>query len=65
MPFHHPGSAVLKGTRSRIVDLLRRSTLTANELAARLGLTRPRWCFEIGGDVQREARGRSAHRPAR
>ena len=29
----------LKGTRSRIVDLLRRSGLTANEIAARLGIT--------------------------
>jgi predicted ArsR family transcriptional regulator len=32
-----PGS--LKGTRGRIIDLLRRSDLTANEIAARLGLT--------------------------
>lgn len=32
-----PGS--LEGTRGRIVSLLRRSTLTANEIAARLGLT--------------------------
>ncbi len=29
----------LKGTRSRIVDLLRRSALTANEIAARVGMT--------------------------
>jgi len=28
-----------KGTRARIVDLLRRSGLTANEIAARLGIT--------------------------
>ncbi|MFN2566469.1 MAG: helix-turn-helix transcriptional regulator [Gemmatimonadaceae bacterium] len=34
---HKPG--VLKGTRGKIIDLLRRSSLTANELAARLGLT--------------------------
>ncbi len=29
----------MKGTRGRIIDLLRRSGLTANEIAARLGLT--------------------------
>src|SRR4051812_39264794 len=29
----------LRGTRGRIVDLLRRSSLSANEIAARLGLT--------------------------
>jgi predicted ArsR family transcriptional regulator len=29
----------LKGTRGKIIDLLRRSDLTANEIAARLGLT--------------------------
>jgi predicted ArsR family transcriptional regulator len=32
-------SGVPKGTRGRIIELLRRSSLTANELAARLGLT--------------------------
>jgi len=32
-------SPVPKGTRGRIIDLLRRSALTANELAVRLGLT--------------------------
>jgi len=31
--------AALKGTRGRIIDLLRRSGLTANELAARLDMT--------------------------
>jgi predicted ArsR family transcriptional regulator len=29
----------LKSTRERIVDLLRRSSLTANEIARQLGLT--------------------------
>jgi predicted ArsR family transcriptional regulator len=32
-------SGVPKGTRGRIIDLLRRSSLTANDLAVRLGLT--------------------------
>lgn len=32
-------TGLLRGTRGRIVDLLRRSGLTANEIAARLGLT--------------------------
>jgi len=36
----HPSrSGVPKGTRGRIIDLLRRSSLTANELAVRLELT--------------------------
>jgi predicted ArsR family transcriptional regulator len=39
MPLRHSRSGALKGTRGRIIDLLRRSGLTANELAARLGLT--------------------------
>ncbi len=29
----------LEGTRGRIIDLLRRSDMTANEIAARLGMT--------------------------
>ena len=33
------GSGALKGTRGRIVSLLRESGLTANEIATRLGLT--------------------------
>jgi hypothetical protein len=40
MPDHPQRPSALKGTRERIVTLLRRSRLTANELAARLGLTR-------------------------
>jgi predicted ArsR family transcriptional regulator len=38
MPSSHRTEA-LKGTRARIVDLLRRSTLTASEIAERLGMT--------------------------
>src|SRR5215207_6944783 len=37
VPPRRPGS--LKGTREQIVNLLRRSSLTANEIAAKLGLT--------------------------
>jgi len=39
MPPRHSRSGVPKGTRGRIVDLLRHSSLTANELAERLGVT--------------------------
>jgi predicted ArsR family transcriptional regulator len=39
MPPHTSRSVLPKGTRGRIIDLLRRSSLTANELAVRLGLT--------------------------
>ena len=39
MPARPSRSGVPKGTRGQIVHLLRRSSLTANELAARLGLT--------------------------
>ena len=39
MPSRPHGPGALKGTRGRIIDLLRRSGLTANELAAQLGLT--------------------------
>jgi predicted ArsR family transcriptional regulator len=39
MPPRPTRSGVPKGTRGRIIDLLRRSALTANELALRLGLT--------------------------
>jgi predicted ArsR family transcriptional regulator len=39
MPLRPSKPGALKGTRGRIIDLLRRSGLTANELAARLGLT--------------------------
>jgi predicted ArsR family transcriptional regulator len=39
MPFRPLRPGALKGTRGRIIDLLRRSGLTANELAVRLGLT--------------------------
>ena len=60
---------VLKGTRARILNLLRQSSLTANEIAARLGLThnairghlaalqRDGWVREAGWQ-------RSASRPA-
>ncbi|MEJ7812266.1 MAG: helix-turn-helix domain-containing protein [Gemmatimonadaceae bacterium] len=39
MPLHPGRPGALKGTRGRIIALLRRSGLTANELAARLELT--------------------------
>jgi len=39
MPLRPSRSGVPKGTRGHIIDLLRRSSLTANELAVRLGLT--------------------------
>jgi predicted ArsR family transcriptional regulator len=39
MPVPRVKLGSLKGTRGRIIDLLRRSDLTANEIAARLGLT--------------------------
>jgi predicted ArsR family transcriptional regulator len=39
MPARPSRSSVPKGTRGRIINLLRRSPLTANELALRLGLT--------------------------
>ena len=39
MPVPPPRPGSLKGTRERIVTLLRRARLTANEIAARLGLT--------------------------
>src|SRR5215218_3777486 len=39
MPVPPPNPAFHKGTRGRIVDLLRRSALTANEIATRLGMT--------------------------
>jgi predicted ArsR family transcriptional regulator len=39
MPIPQVNLGSLKGTRGRIIDLLRRSDLTANEIAARLGMT--------------------------
>ena len=39
MPDRPPRPGPIKGTRGRIIDLLRRSGLTANEIAAQLGLT--------------------------
>ena len=39
MPIRPSRPSAPKGTRGRIIDLLRRSNLTANELAAALGLT--------------------------
>src|SRR5919206_1029870 len=39
MPDRPPRPGLIKGTRGRIIDLLRRSGLTANEIAAQLGLT--------------------------
>src|SRR5688572_1542195 len=39
MPARPSDPSSTKGTRRRIVDLLRRSALTANEIAAQLGLT--------------------------
>lgn len=39
MTLRDPRPGTPKGTRGRIIDLLRRSGLTANELATRLGLT--------------------------
>jgi predicted ArsR family transcriptional regulator len=39
MPTRRVKHGSLTGTRGRIIDLLRRSDLTANEIAARLGLT--------------------------
>ena len=67
VPVAKPGA--LKGTRARILNLLRQSNLTANEIAARLGVThnairghlaalqRDGWVREAGWQ-------RSASRPA-
>jgi len=67
VPPHRPGS--LKGTRERIVTLLRRSRLTANEIAAQLGLTHNAVrghlaALEREGLVREGGLQRSASRPA-
>jgi len=67
VPPQRPGS--LKGTRERIVTLLRRSRLTANEIAARLGLTHNAVrghlaALQREGLVREGGLQRSASRPA-
>jgi predicted ArsR family transcriptional regulator len=67
IPPRRPGS--LRGTRERIIELLRRSPLTANEIAARLGLTHNAVrghlvALQHGGLVREGGRQRSASRPA-
>lgn len=62
-------AALLKGTRERILTLLRRSPLTANEIAAELGLTHNAVRVHLAGlraaDLVRHAGFRpSASRPA-
>ena len=67
VPPQRPGS--LKGTREQIVNLLRRSSLTANEIAAKLGLTHNAVrghlaALEREGLVREGGLQRSASRPA-
>ena len=62
-----PGS--LKGTREQIVELLRRSPLTANEIAGRLGLTHNAVRAQLAalrheGIVRQGGLQRSSSRPA-
>lgn len=63
----NPGG--LAGTRARIVDLLRRGPLTANDVAARLGLTHNAVrahlaALQHGGIVRESGRQATASRPA-
>jgi predicted ArsR family transcriptional regulator len=67
VPPRRPSS--LKGTREQIVNLLRRSRLTANELAARLGVTHNAVRSHLSvlqheGLVRQGSLQRSASRPA-
>lgn len=67
VPPRQPSS--LKGTRELIVDLLRRSSLTANDIAARLGLTHNAVRSHLSalqreGIVRQGSLRRSASRPA-
>jgi predicted ArsR family transcriptional regulator len=69
MPVPPQRSSSLKGTRERIVTLLRRSHLTANEIAARLGLTHNAVRSHLAalqqeGIVREGGLRRSASRPA-
>ena len=69
MPAPHVKLSSLKGTRGKIIDLLRRSDLTANEIAARLELTHNAVrghlaALQHEGLVRESGSRRSATRPA-
>jgi predicted ArsR family transcriptional regulator len=69
MPVPPRGSGSLKGTREQIVNLVRRSSLTANEIAAKLGLTHNAVrdhlaALKRDGIVREGGLQRSASRPA-